>query len=57
MSDHHLAIDLLRDMRDVIELAMRPPGELITITRQDAEAILDDLGAVARLVRKLAEAR
>jgi hypothetical protein len=57
VSDHHLAIDLLRDMRDAIELAMRPPGELITITRQDAEAILDDLGAVARLVRKMAEAR
>jgi len=56
MSDHHLAIDLLRDARDAIELAMRPPGELITITRQDAEAVLDDLGAVARLIRKMAEA-
>lgn len=55
--DHNLAIDFLRDTRDTIELAMRPPGERITITRQAAEAILNDLGVVARLIRKMAEAR
>jgi len=54
--DHHLAIDRLRDARDTIELAMRPPGERITITRQAAEAILNDLGIVACLIRKSAEA-
>ena len=57
MSDHHIAIDLLRDARDEMELALRPPGERITITRQAAEAILDDIGAAARLIRKMAEAR
>ena len=49
------AIALLRDARDTIELAMRPPGGLITISREDAEALLDDIGAAARAIRKMAE--
>ena len=49
------AIDRLRSARDRIELALRPPGERITITRHAAESILGDLHVAARLVRVLAE--
>jgi hypothetical protein len=49
------AINLLRDARDAIELAVRPPGELVTISRKDAEAILDSIGVVARAIRRMAE--
>ena len=49
------AIARLRSSRDMIELALRPPGARVTITRPAAESILDDLGVVARLVRAMAE--
>ena len=49
------AIDRLRNARDELELAARPPGELVTISRKAAEAILDDVGVVARLIRRMAE--
>ena len=51
-------IDKLRDalkMADELELAGRPPGEIISITRQSLDAVLNDLGIVERLIRKLAE--
>jgi hypothetical protein len=49
------AIDHLRSVRDAVELAMRPPGDRVTITRQVAEAILDDLGIASCLIRRMAE--
>jgi hypothetical protein len=49
------AIARLRNSRDEVELALRAPGELITISRKAAEAILDDVGVVARLIRRMAE--
>jgi hypothetical protein len=52
---HHIAINRLRNARDEIELATRPPGERITISRQAAEAVLADLDAVAALIRKMAD--
>jgi hypothetical protein len=48
------AIARLRAVRDEIEMAMRPPGERVVMTRQTAEAALDDLGVVARIIRDLA---
>jgi hypothetical protein len=42
-------------VRDALELAGRPPGERITITRQNLESILDDLGIVGRLIREMAD--
>jgi hypothetical protein len=49
------AIDTLRTARDEIELAARPPGNIVVISRQTAESILDALGLVARAIRKMAE--
>jgi hypothetical protein len=42
-------------VRDELELAARAPGEFVTVSRKAAEAIVDDLGVVARLIRELAE--
>jgi hypothetical protein len=36
--------------RDELEMAGRPDGEIVQITRQQVDAILDDLGVVARLI-------
>jgi len=48
------AIRLLVGIRDRIELAGRASGERVEHTRQDDDAMLDDLGAVARLIREMA---
>jgi hypothetical protein len=45
----------LRSVRDVIEMGMRPPGAIISHTRQDGEAMLDDIDIVARAIRELSE--
>jgi hypothetical protein len=49
------AIDRLRDARDELELAARPPGELVTITRQALDAVLSDIAAAGARIRELAE--
>jgi hypothetical protein len=49
------AIALLVSVRDQLEFAARPPGELVTTTRQITDAILNDLGIAARLIREMAE--
>jgi hypothetical protein len=49
------AIARLRNARDEVDLVLRAPGELLTISRHAADAILDDLGVVARLIREMAE--
>ena len=49
------AIRILAAVRDELELAGRPPGEIISITRQSLDAVLNDLGILERLIRKLAE--
>jgi hypothetical protein len=49
------AVSRLRNVRDEIELAMRPPGAVVTVNRQTAESILNDLGVAACLIRKMAE--
>jgi len=53
--DYKRAIRILVVVRDELELAGRPPGEIISITRQSLDAVLNDLGIVERLIRKLAE--
>jgi hypothetical protein len=50
-----LVISRLRNARDELELAARPPGEFIAITRQAADSILNDIGAAACLVRAMSE--
>jgi hypothetical protein len=45
----------LRDVRDEIEMALRAPGDFVTISRKVADAILDDVGVIARLIREMAE--
>jgi hypothetical protein len=49
------ATRLLVAIRDRIELAGRVPGERVEHTRQDDDSTLNDLGLVARLIRKMAE--
>jgi hypothetical protein len=49
------AIARLANAQHELELAARAPGEIITISRQAADAIRDDLGAAARAIRELAE--
>jgi hypothetical protein len=49
------AIARLVTMRDELELAGRPPGDLVTITRQSLDSVLNDMTVVARLIRKMAE--
>jgi hypothetical protein len=49
------AIARLRNTQCEVELAARAPGDLLVISRQAADAILDDLGVVARLIREMAE--
>jgi hypothetical protein len=49
------AIDRLRNARDEIEMALRPPGEIPAISRQVLESILDDVVVAGRLIRKIAE--
>jgi hypothetical protein len=49
------AIARLRNVRDEIELAARPAGDIVVITRRAADAILNDVGVAARLVRKMVE--
>jgi hypothetical protein len=49
------AIALLVAVRDELELAARPPGEIVTISRQATESMIDELRAAARLIRELTE--
>jgi len=49
------AIDRLRDARDAIELALRPPGACPAVSREALEAVLEDIAAAGRLIRKIAE--
>ena len=49
------AIDRLRDARNEIELALRAPGAFPAVSRQALEAVLDDVAAAGRLIRKIAE--
>jgi hypothetical protein len=49
------AINLLVNTRDELELAGRPPGDLVTITRRALDSILNDIAIVARLIRKMAD--
>ena len=55
-TDHAVrAINRLVSARYELELAMRAPGEIISITRQSLDSVLNDLGIVERLIRELAE--
>ena len=49
------AIAHLLTVRDELELAGRPRGEFVAITRQVQESILNDLAIVGRLIREMAE--
>lgn len=49
------AISLLVTGRDMLELAGRAPGDLITISRQDLESILNDSGVVEDLILEMTE--
>jgi hypothetical protein len=49
------AISLLVNARTELELAARAPGEILTVTRQSLDSVLNDLAIVARLVREMAE--
>jgi hypothetical protein len=49
------AIRLLVVVRDDLELAARPPGDLVTITRQANDSHINNLAIVARLIRQMAE--
>jgi hypothetical protein len=49
------AIDRLVDIRDQLELAARPPGEIVTISRQAVESILNDLGVASCAIREMSE--
>jgi hypothetical protein len=49
------AIDRLRNILDAIEYAARVDGDFVTIDRQTADSIIDDVRAAARDVRELAE--
>ena len=51
------AIAHLLPVRDELELAGRPPGEFVAITRQAQESILNDLAIAGRLIREMAEGR
>jgi len=47
----------LRAIRDELEQVKRPDGELLVITRQQVDAMLDDVGVAARLTREREERR
>ena len=49
------AIARLLAVRDEIELAARPPGELVILSRQAVESVLNYVGIAARLIRQMAE--
>jgi hypothetical protein len=49
------AIDRLRTMRDMLELAGRPEGKVIQISRDEYDAIMNDIGVVSCAVRAMAE--
>jgi hypothetical protein len=57
MTPNHAAraITLLVTVRDELELAGRPPGELVAITRQVQESLLTALRVAAGLIREMAE--
>ena len=49
------AITHLLTVRDELDLAGRPPGEFVAITRQVQESILNDIAIVGCLIREMAE--
>jgi hypothetical protein len=49
------AIAHLRMVRDELELAARPPGELVIINRQTVESMLDDIGVASCAIREMSE--
>jgi hypothetical protein len=53
--DYARVIRLIVLVRDELELAGRSPGDLVTITRQANDALINDLAIVSRLIRKMAE--
>jgi hypothetical protein len=53
--DPPTTIARLLDTRDMIELALRTPGEFPLVSRQALESILDDVGVAARTIREMAE--
>jgi hypothetical protein len=53
--DYARAIRLLDVVRDELELAGRLPGDLVTITRQANDSLINDLAIAARLIPKMAE--
>ena len=53
--DYKRAIRILVVVRDELELAGRPPGDLVTITRQANDWHINNLAIVARLIREMAE--
>jgi len=42
-------------VRDTLEMAGRPDGEIVQITRQELDDILDGLGVIARAIVGMAE--
>ena len=54
--DYARAIRLLDVVRDELELAGRPSGDLVTITRQANDSCINDLAIVRRLlIRKMVD--
>ena len=49
------AIVRLRDIRDEVEYAAFPAGDVVCLSRKAANAILSDLRAVARLIRQMSD--
>jgi hypothetical protein len=45
-------VRLLAEIYREVEMAGRPPGQLVTITRQTQEQILSDLREAGRLIRE-----
>ena len=54
-ADYARITRLLLHIRDRIELAGRVPGDRILHTRRDDDATIDDVGIIARLIRRMAE--
>jgi hypothetical protein len=46
------AVRLLAEIYREVEMAGRPPGQLVTFARQIQEQILSDLREAARLIRE-----
>jgi hypothetical protein len=51
----HRAISHLRSARDELEQAGRVPGELVTITRQVLDLVINNIGVAGVCIRQMAE--